>query len=145
VRRAVPPAPKPAVQQLTADDIRRAVMEGVKAAMPITPAPAPAIVSAPASAPITSGLGQQVVDRLVAVEDGQRNLTIRTNEVVDRIAKAERRVVGIMDNQEADHQTLGLVGAAAITGSRRNGCAAFKRLMAQDLLSKDSRPPKGCK
>jgi len=143
VRRSAPPAPRPAVQSLTADDIRRAVTEGVRAAMPVAPATTPAPVAPTAS--MSSGLAQQVIDRLVAVEDGQRKLTGRVNEVSDHLTTAEGRLVDLQENQQTDRDTLALVGGAAITGSKANRCVVFLRLRAQKIITPQSQPPQGCK
>ncbi len=153
-RHVAPPAPRPVVSQLTADDIKRAVMEGVKAAMPSTPPAPPAPVINPPtmmsatpnnSAPAPSGLGQQVVDRLVAVEGRQNLLASRQVELGSRLTTAEERMVTLRDNQNSDHETLAVVGAAAITDSKSNKCSAFKRLMSLGMLNEGARPPKGCK
>lgn len=152
-RNVAPPAPRPVVQpQLTADDIRRAVMEGVKAAMPTTQ-PTPTVINPPTmmsatpnnSAPAPSGLGQQVVDRLVAVEGRQNLLASRQVELGGRLTTAEERLVTLRDNQNADHETLAEVGAAAITDSKSNKCKAYRRLVLLKMINPDELHLKGCK
>jgi hypothetical protein len=46
--------------------------------------------------------------------------------------------------QKADRETIGAVGAAVVTGSSANRCAAYHRLKSQGIISAASRAPKGC-
>jgi|GEM_PF-6293832 len=120
--------------------LKAAFADALKAFGEKLPAPAPPASSVPA----TSGVTHEVVDRLLVVEDGQRKMTGRVNEVSDRLTTAEGRLVDLRENQMADRETLSAVGATAVTGSRSNRCAAFQRLLEQRMV-KGGNPPKGCK
>lgn len=113
--------------------------------LPAAPIAPPTMISATPNSTAPSGAVQEVVNRIVAVEGRQNLLASRQVELGSRLTTAEERMVTLRDNQNSDHETLAVVGAAVITDSRSNKCAAFQRLMSLGMLHVGAKAPKGCK
>lgn len=89
---------------------------------------------------------QKLVDRLGKNEAEIRQVAGTVNAHTDRLGDIQNRLGGVEQRQAADHNTLGYVGAAAITGSKHDRCEAYKSLLDQGIVrAESSKPPKGCR
>lgn len=147
------PASQPA--QLTAADIKAAVIEGFRAATsPVAPAPtAPA--SAPAAPAATTPAAtvapanlQPIADRLIAVEQKQVQLATAQNALVDRLVGDEAGLKRVGDyvndvNDLAVKTAAGSIPKMSTHGGNGSpACQAYQAFMRQGGAGN---PPKGCK
>ncbi len=154
VRRTSPPRPAPAVPAtLTADEILRAVrdgvVEGMKASQPsslpaTTPAPAPAPAATLANQPAAASASsvEALARRLGDAESKIVETRDAHNSVIARVGEVQNRLKAVEGKQADDHQTLASLGAAVVTRSKSNACAAYRRLHAQGMVT--GKGPRAC-